>query len=78
MADELHSKLVEVFSKTLRVDGALITDELAYAAIPQWDSVAHMALITAIEDAFDIAIDTDDVIDMSSFAKARIIVKKYQ
>jgi acyl carrier protein len=50
---------------------------LEYRAIPEWDSVAHMAVIAEIEDAFDIMIDIDDVIAMSSFAIAQQIVVKY-
>ena len=53
-----------------------IRDDLQYATIPQWDSVAHMTLIAAIEEGFDIMIDAEDVIDMSSFAKAKEIVAK--
>ena len=48
-----------------------------YATIPQWDSVAHMSLIAAIEEGFDIMIDAEDVIDMNSFAKAKKIVAKH-
>ncbi|ACM92125.1 hypothetical protein NAMH_1601 [Nautilia profundicola AmH] len=36
-----------------------------------------MTLVAAIEDEFDIMLDTDDIIDMSSFAKAKEIVAKY-
>ena len=36
-----------------------------------------MALVAAIEEGFDIMIDAEDVIDMSSFAKAKEIVAKY-
>ncbi len=36
-----------------------------------------MALVAAIDDKFDIMLDTDDVIDMSSFGKAREILTKY-
>ena len=39
---------------------------LQYQQIPNWDSVGHMGLIAAIEDAFDIMMDTDDIIDLSS------------
>lgn len=52
-------------------------DALAYRAIPAWDSVAHMRLIAAIETEFDLMLETDDVIDMSSFAKAAEILAKY-
>lgn len=32
---------------------------LQYQQIPNWDSVGHMGLIAAIEDAFDIMMDTE-------------------
>jgi acyl carrier protein len=50
---------------------------LAYNSIKEWDSVAHMSLISALEEAYDIMIETDDVIDMSSVRRAREILAKY-
>ncbi|PJK00092.1 acyl carrier protein [Lysobacteraceae bacterium NML75-0749] len=69
--------IVSAFSKVLGLPEAQITDELQYASIPQWDSIAHMSVIAALEEAFGIMIDMDDVIDMNSVSKARQIVKKY-
>ena len=46
---------------------------LQYQQIPNWDSVGHMGLIAAIEDAFDIMMDTDDIIDLSSYEKGKEI-----
>jgi len=51
--------------------------DLTYQAINGWDSVGHMQLVAAIEDAFDIMLDTDDIIDLSSFEKGKKILKKY-
>ncbi|MBB2486776.1 acyl carrier protein [Mitsuaria sp. WAJ17] len=73
----MEDKLREVFSQVLGMDASQVTDELQYAVAEGWDSVAHMSLIAAIEEAFDIMIDAEDVIDMSSFRKARDIVAKY-
>lgn len=73
----MESKLRYTFAESLDIDESIVTDNLRYAEIAQWDSVAHMALIAAIEEAFDIMIDTEDVIDMSSFEKAKEIVAKY-
>jgi acyl carrier protein len=70
--------LVECFVETLGVDEKIVVDDLEYNSIAQWDSVAHMALIAAIEERFDIMLDTDDIIDMSSVAKAKAILKKYE
>jgi acyl carrier protein len=50
---------------------------LEYRSIPEWDSVGHMALIAALEGAFDIMMDTDDIIDFSSFEKGKEIMGKY-
>lgn len=50
---------------------------LEYQAIPEWDSVGHMELVANIEDAFDIMMDTDDIIDFSSYEKGIEILKKY-
>jgi acyl carrier protein len=52
-------------------------EELEYRSIPQWDSVAHMQVVAEIEDAFDIMLDIDDVIGMSSFDVSKVIVAKY-
>lgn len=50
---------------------------LAYRGIPQWDSVAHMQVVAEIEDAFDIMLEIDDVIGMSSFEVTKAILTKY-
>jgi len=51
---------------------------LAYQSIELWDSVGHMQLIAALEDAFDIMFDTDDIIDFSSYEKGKELMKKYE
>ena len=69
-------KLTKVFCESFGID-AEKTKGLQYQGIEQWDSVGHMSLVAAIEDEFDIQLDTDDIIDMSSFEKAQDILKKY-
>lgn len=69
-------KLRNAFVEGLGIEAAQVTDSLAYGQ-PGWDSVAHMALVAAIERAFDIMLETDDVIGMSSFAVAKTIVAKH-
>jgi len=50
---------------------------LEYQGIANWDSVGHMNLIAALEDAFGIMMDTDDIIDFSSYEKGKEILAKY-
>lgn len=70
-------QLRKMFAEGLGINEDAVTDDLTYQSIKQWDSVGHMAVIAAIESAFDIMMDTDDIIDMSSFAKAKEIIQKY-
>lgn len=69
-------KLTKAFSEALELDSQTITDELSYGS-ENWDSIAHLSLIASIETEFDIMMASDDVIDMSSFKKAKEILAKY-
>lgn len=73
----MEDRIRAQFVNCLGISVDIVVDELEYGSIAQWDSVAHMSLIVGLEDEFDIMIDTDDVIDMSSFKKAKEIVSKY-
>lgn len=70
-------KLRETFSRSLGIPQAQVTDDLAYNTIKEWDSVGHMALVAELEGAFDVMFDTDDILGMSSVAKAREILGRY-
>ncbi len=70
-------KYTKVFTESFNVS----TDEAAklkYQDIPAWDSVGHMGLVAAVEGAFDIMMEADDIIDFSSFEKGKeILSTKY-
>jgi acyl carrier protein len=70
-------KLQAAFVSAIGVPAAANFEELAYGQTSGWDSVAHMTLVNEIETSFDIMLDTNDVIGMSSFIKAREILGKY-
>jgi len=50
---------------------------LKYQDIEEWDSVGHMRMIAQLEDVFDIMMDTEDMIDFSSFEKGKEILARY-
>lgn len=72
-----EERLKKAFSVTLSVPLDQIGDTLAYKECPTWDSVAHMALVAAIDAEFDTMMETEDIINMSSFKKAKEILSKY-
>lgn len=70
-------KYNQVFCETLELTEDKLAD-LKYQAVPLWDSVGHMTLVANLEDAFDIMMETDDIIDLSSYEKGKEILKKYE
>lgn len=69
-------KYNEAFINAFGVESSQL-EELAYQSIAEWDSVGHMGLIAGLEDAFDIMLETDDIVDFSSYEKGKEILKKY-
>lgn len=49
---------------------------LKYMEAEVWDSVGHMNLVAALEDSFDIMMDTEDILDFSSYEKGMEILKE--
>lgn len=70
-----YEKYLNLFTETFSI-GAEEAQKLEYQGISEWDSVGHMGLIAAIEETFDIMMDTDDIIDFSSFEKGKEILSK--
>ena len=66
-------KYNEVFGKTLEITEDKLNG-LQYQQIDMWDSVGHMSLVANLEDAFDIMMETDDIIDFSSYEKGKEIL----
>ena len=70
-------RLRDAFRAALDLPAGSPVDDLQYQDNEKWDSLAHMSLVATIEDEFSVMIDTDDVINLSSFAEAVLILGKY-
>ena len=71
-------KYQKSFIETFSLSKEKINDKLKYNDIPEWDSIGHMTLMSALEEGFEISIETDDIVDFSSFKKGIQILKKYK
>lgn len=68
-------KYNNAFIETFEINEDKLAD-LKYQDIEAWDSVGHMSLIAALEDVFDIMMDTDDIIDFNSYKKGKELLAK--
>lgn len=70
-------KYDSVLMEALNVQAEQLNGALVYQSVPAWDSVGHMGMMAALETEFDIMIETDDIIDFSSYTKGMEILAKY-
>ena len=71
-------KYQETFIKSLSISEDQFKENIKYNEIPEWDSIGHMTLMSGLEETFKINIETDDIVDFSSFLKGIEILKKYK
>jgi acyl carrier protein len=72
-------KYKKVFIESLSIEEKDFSEEMKYNDIPEWDSIGHMTLMSALEDEFKITLETDDIIDFSSYKKGiELLSSKYE
>ena len=71
-------KYNQVFTEVFSVAESLLDADFDSLHVDGWDSVRQLSLTTAIEDAFDIMLDADDIIDFNSYEKGKTILGKYE
>ena len=70
-------KYAQVFVDSFGVEKSTLDDKFVYQCVPTWDSVGHMSMIAALEETFDIMMETDDIVDFSSYTKGMELLGKY-
>lgn len=71
MKERFNKIIMEVFEID-SVDEAMTRENTE-----KWDSLLHLTLVTAIEDEFDIMLDTEDILALDSYATGLEVVAKY-
>lgn len=68
----------KIFIESLSIGPEKFNDNIKYNEIPEWDSIGHMTFMSALEEGFKIALETDDIIEFDSYKKGIEILKKYK
>lgn len=73
----MGEKVRQAFAEALDLPAETNIEALEIGRDPHWDSVGHMALVAELEDRFGIALETEDMIGMSSYANVLEILRRY-
>lgn len=70
-------KYNETFAKVFNVP-AYAFDTLEYKQTAEWNSMAQIALVAQLEDAFDLDFDLDDIYDLKSYQTGKkLLAEKF-
>lgn len=72
--EKYNNAFVEVFGAKAED----LNDNYSKETVEEWDSVHQLGLIAAFEEAFDIFFDPEDIMEMTSYAKGKELLKKYE
>ncbi len=70
MSDQNQILIVErvqaLLAEAIQVPLEMVTHDLAFGDLPQWDSLGHMEIMLKLEDEFGFSIDTDAIATLIS------------
>ena len=72
--EKYNNAFVQVFG----ANAEDLNDKYGKETVEEWDSVHQLSLIAEFEEAFDIMFDPEDIMEMTSYAKGKEILSKYE
>lgn len=69
-------KYNDVFCRILNVNVSDLNENFTFKDVPQWDSVAHLSLISELEETFDVFFESEDILHYGSYENGKKILEK--
>ena len=76
MSSSTDKKLKEILAKVLLIDESQISDEMSRKTVKEWDSMAHLMLVSELESAFEVTMEDDDIMEIQTVADIKEILQK--
>lgn len=68
----------DLIATAIAVKKEVITEDLTYQGIPEWDSMSHLLIVEALEQYYQVKFDFNDIMEMGTIGKIREKMKKYE
>ena len=62
----LTDRVQHLLAEAIQVPPDLVTPDLAFGDLPQWDSLGHMEVMMRLEDQFGVEISADTIAELIS------------
>jgi acyl carrier protein len=75
MSNEL--KLKEVFKNIFQIEISSIDDETSVDTVEKWDSLKHLNLVLALEEAFNITFTEEESVEIMSYPLVKAVLSDH-
>jgi acyl carrier protein len=72
----ITDRVYAIFAEELALDAETVTLDLSYNSIPEWDSIAHMHVVMALEEAFGINFTDAEIPELTTVSKVVAAVER--
>lgn len=74
----MEQKIFEIVARVMKVDVSAITEDSSPKTLLNWDSMEHMMLIFAIEEAFGLQLSDSEIATIADVKSLAQVVKAKQ
>ena len=75
MHNHIRTKIDDIFREVFDDDQLQVSDSLSTESLPTWDSLAHIRLVSALEDGLSLTFTLEDIEAMTSVARIVTVVE---
>ena len=72
-------KLNQIFCEVYSVEESALNEKFVNTNVETWDSIHQLSMVAAIEEAFDLMMDAEDILEMTSYENVKqLLTSKYE
>ena len=72
-------KLNQIFCEVYSVEESALNEEFDNTNVDTWDSIHQLSMVAAIEEAYDLMMDAEDILEMTSYENVKkLLTSKYE
>lgn len=71
----MTDRVTAIFAEVLQLPVEQFTDAASPETIPQWDSLAALNLVLALEEEFGVKLSAREIVSMRSLAAAKSVLR---
>ena len=77
MAELNEDKLKNVLADVFKIEAKTIGEDTSVDSVEKWDSLNHLNLVLALEEAFDISFTEEQTIEILNYPLIKMVLQEH-